>query len=438
MPFSEFRPSGDANAPFTEAMQMQNHFGSLMDRAQRRRVVEQDLKMQQEQHASNLASTSIQQDSARAQLAGNRLKLAEVERTTARSAALREKFNPSELATRAEEIRKMSDPQGQRRAASKLKSDYAQFHVDPELGRVIDEHIDGLEPVMAQTAKANLSSKAADGKVLATRADAAAFFPGYAVRVDVDPHSNQAVFVVEDTVDPQLNQRAVAALRLAQLKGDPAALDAVLERPEFQALIGVPGETVTQSYQAGMTAIIARQKAEVAAQAKAASTAQTTLNNQRKTSALAVPGYEGEAKTEVEAKEFRAEKSEVGGVVTGLNDVKALGAEYSGKSWASDPLEKNKLQLLAAQKVGMIVGALRIPITGPGAMTNEERKFIESLVGNPTKIFSIPSNQQALLDSMISKFEKHLDTKAAGIGLQGRSKTAPKGPVTGDDVAGSL
>lgn len=62
-------------------------------------------------------------------------------------------------------------------------------------------------------------------------------------------------------------------------------------------------------------------------------------------------------------------------------------------------------QRTAAQtEVQALIGQLRIPLTGPGPLTDTEREFMENIIGNPTKIFSLSSNEQVKLDTIKSKF----------------------------------
>lgn len=56
-------------------------------------------------------------------------------------------------------------------------------------------------------------------------------------------------------------------------------------------------------------------------------------------------------------------------------------------------------------KLSSLVGALRLPIVGPGPMTETERKFIISTIGDPNKIFTLPSIEVAKLNSMIGTIE---------------------------------
>jgi len=62
-------------------------------------------------------------------------------------------------------------------------------------------------------------------------------------------------------------------------------------------------------------------------------------------------------------------------------------------------------QRVAAQtEVQALIGQLRIPLTGPGPLTDSEREFMEDLIGNPSKFFALSSNEQVKLDTIKNKF----------------------------------
>lgn len=64
-----------------------------------------------------------------------------------------------------------------------------------------------------------------------------------------------------------------------------------------------------------------------------------------------------------------------------------------------------------------LVGALRLPITGPGAMNEGERELLQKVIADPTAVFSLDSNNKVrlktLADSLDNKFSAAL--KARGL-----------------------
>ena len=109
-----------------------------------------------------------------------------------------------------------------------------------------------------------------------------------------------------------------------------------------------------------------------------------------------VPGV-GTALAEKDSQILKEKKTVLDNVTDGIDRLTALGA----KNLASLSPE----QRTAAQtEVQSLIGQLRIPLTGPGPLTDTEREFMESIIGNPTKIFSLSSNEQVKLDVIKSKF----------------------------------
>lgn len=77
-----------------------------------------------------------------------------------------------------------------------------------------------------------------------------------------------------------------------------------------------------------------------------------------------------------------------------------------------------KAHALAASKLNVIAGQLRIPLTGPGVLTQEEFNRILRTIGNPLKIAGLRDWETAKLHSTISAITSQLKTKAAAIGVQ--------------------
>jgi hypothetical protein len=112
---------------------------------------------------------------------------------------------------------------------------------------------------------------------------------------------------------------------------------------------------------------------------------------------LAVPGY-GKARTLSEAKEFRESAASNASAVADLEDVKKLGKDIT----LLDRTDIGKIQ----QKLSQAVGKLRISLTGPGAMTEAERKLIRDSIGDPTTLFSTEGIQNAKLDQLIESINE--------------------------------
>lgn len=91
--------------------------------------------------------------------------------------------------------------------------------------------------------------------------------------------------------------------------------------------------------------------------------------------------------------------SETGTIVPELMDLRSkIGSKDFSKLSFQDRAEvQNRLSTL--------VGALRIPITGPGPMTDPERVFILNTIGDPSKIFTLPGVQLSKLNATINTIE---------------------------------
>lgn len=73
-----------------------------------------------------------------------------------------------------------------------------------------------------------------------------------------------------------------------------------------------------------------------------------------------------------------------------------------------------------------LIGQLRIPLTGPGPMTDTEREFVEGIIGNPTKIFSLSSNEKVKLDTIRSKFIGDFKNEADSRTIEGLQRSKIK------------
>jgi len=99
------------------------------------------------------------------------------------------------------------------------------------------------------------------------------------------------------------------------------------------------------------------------------------------------------------AAKLRSYMSETGTVVPEVMNLRAA---------INDPnFSKLSLQDRAgvSTQIAALVGALRVPITGPGPMTEAERQFIVGTIGDPNAIFTLPSVERAKLSKMIGTIE---------------------------------
>ncbi len=122
-----------------------------------------------------------------------------------------------------------------------------------------------------------------------------------------------------------------------------------------------------------------------------------------------VPGM-GFALTPEGAKEVKELKGTVDTVKHGVEELKKI--NNKSFSWANTN-DRATAQTISAS----LVGLLRVPITGPGAMNEGERKMLEGIVADPTKILSLSSSNKIRLDQLTKLMEDKLATTAKANGL---------------------
>lgn len=123
-----------------------------------------------------------------------------------------------------------------------------------------------------------------------------------------------------------------------------------------------------------------------------------------------VPGM-GLALTEKDAGTVKELKATVDNAKSGINELLAIQA-----------LPNKSLDLETRAKADTIaqslVGLLRVPLTGPGAMSEGERKLIENIVANPTSIFSLDNTNKIRLQTLSRRLDKGLESTARAVGIQ--------------------
>ncbi len=95
--------------------------------------------------------------------------------------------------------------------------------------------------------------------------------------------------------------------------------------------------------------------------------------------------------------------------VNGLNDL----YDYTKNA---NKLDLKKREVILS-KLNTLAGQLRIPLTGPGVLTQEEFNRILKTIGNPTKIVGIRDWEEAKLRSTIAAMNGQLRTQASAIGV---------------------
>ena len=141
------------------------------------------------------------------------------------------------------------------------------------------------------------------------------------------------------------------------------------------------------------------------------------------------PEFQGQANTESEAKDFReqyATNLKLREQITDLLELTKL-----GKTQLQTPQNKAKAQGLSR----LIKATMRKEILGEGVVTDRDQEVLDSVIPDPTVLFSWPSANRTALESLLSRATSNLNVKAKAYGLQsvsprtGQAAAAPSGGV---------
>jgi len=141
------------------------------------------------------------------------------------------------------------------------------------------------------------------------------------------------------------------------------------------------------------------------------------------------PEFQGQANTESEAKDFReqyATNLKLREQITDLLELTKL-----GKTQLQTPTNKAKAQGLSR----LIKATMRKEILGEGVVTDRDQEVLDSVIPDPTVLFSWPSANRTALENLLSRATSNLNVKAKAYGLQsvsprtGQAAAAPSGGV---------
>ena len=122
-----------------------------------------------------------------------------------------------------------------------------------------------------------------------------------------------------------------------------------------------------------------------------------------------VPGM-GLALTKEDATKLKEEGATTYSAIDTIKEIKKI----AGSGSRLNPNTRNAVK----QKIGLLVGALRVPVVGPGAFTDSEREFIGTLVGNPNKIFTLQGLEMNKLTQLEDTLKRSRAAKARAYGMQ--------------------
>lgn len=127
-----------------------------------------------------------------------------------------------------------------------------------------------------------------------------------------------------------------------------------------------------------------------------------------------VPGV-GLTETSKDAADIKELRGMTKSAKAGINDLLKI-ADQPGKSMSLETKAK------AGAIRQSLIGMLRVPITGPGAMSEGERKMLENLVADPTALFSLDSSNKIKLKTLASRLDQSVNEMEKARGLNPLSK----------------
>lgn len=420
MPFAEFQPGNSGLALSDFSLRSQDAYASLMDRAQRRKFAQEEFDMKKQEFANNLATSSLQQDSMRAEIGIRRAQLKETERKAQDLAGLRDEYNnvAGNISASLDAIQRQRDPFQQRRLLNQLQSQASRFYRDPELKAVLEKQFSAIHDTVAANETVNIAQAVADNRVAPNEQIAREKFPGRQLRFATDPTTGASLFIATDKPDPDMEARALAVLSLVE---DEDGISKAAQDPAVNMMLGVPGSKVAELYRTQRAKLTTERQADDTINVRDKTATAKAAEDMRERS---VPGFEGTAPTKEEAIKFRDLASNNMQILEGVAEI----AKLAGQPGASTDLKvRARIETLQA----FLVGKLRLPMTGPGAFTDSERDFVRSTIGNPAKIMSLGSVERSKLEELTKRLNSDIDTTAAGIGLRRKSKGAAAAPATG-------
>ena len=181
---------------------------------------------------------------------------------------------------------------------------------------------------------------------------------------------------------------------IMNLAGKPAPMNVAVQQ--------LPGNLGAVVQAGGKTEIVKPEKADPSIQARS------------------VIGFQGLAPTEKEAIDFRKLFSDTEKAKSIVDELIAI-SKISGKSM--DPVIRTRGESLAAQ----LIGPIRLNVVGPGAVTENEQKILQSIARNPTKFWSYDDNSLSALNALKFGLKKGVDETAKILGLSPQAENQTTG-----------
>lgn len=126
-----------------------------------------------------------------------------------------------------------------------------------------------------------------------------------------------------------------------------------------------------------------------------------------------VPEYRTTATTKEGAKELNAMIADTNSTMNGVRRLIEINQSGIGKS-----MDLTGRRAEADTLKSFLVGSLRLPVVGPGALSESELKLLERITANPTNFFSLDASNLTRLNALLSNLETKKTEKAISVGVQ--------------------
>lgn len=127
----------------------------------------------------------------------------------------------------------------------------------------------------------------------------------------------------------------------------------------------------------------------------------------------------GFAQTDKDATDLKEMRSGVLEAKSGIDKLKKIINKPLKSLTPSDRAEAETIQQT-------LVGALRLPITGPGAMNEGEREMLQKIIANPATIWSLDTVSKKKLDTLANSLEDKFAAAAKARGLEYKTESQKK------------
>lgn len=136
-----------------------------------------------------------------------------------------------------------------------------------------------------------------------------------------------------------------------------------------------------------------------------------------------VQGY-GFATNPKNAEKFQEYRAEVEPAMKNAKEVYELGKQLK-VAGQLNPLKRAEIE----SRLAILAGQLRLPITGPGALTDDEYKRLRTTVGDPKKIMGLNAVELKKLETVTNWLDSNLKSRASQYGL-----AVPRAPQYNKDL----